>query len=168
MQSWEAIVLEHGPMAFDAAWRLLGHVQDTEDAVQEALADALRAYRTCSVQNWGGLLRRLATRRALDRLRSRRRVTAVEFHDVPSTADSVESIEIAKELTARLRDALAQLPYQQAAVFSLRYFGQMTNVEVAIELNISPEAVAVALHKARSTLARRLGVVDRRATRKSS
>jgi DNA-directed RNA polymerase specialized sigma24 family protein len=29
-------------MAFDTAWRLLGHVTDTEDVVQDAMLDAFR------------------------------------------------------------------------------------------------------------------------------
>ena len=64
MTDWELIVREHGRMAFDTAWRILGHNDDTEDAVQDALVDALRLHRQQPIANWGGLLRHLATRRA--------------------------------------------------------------------------------------------------------
>ena len=31
MTDWDRIVREHGPMVFGTAWRILGHVADTED-----------------------------------------------------------------------------------------------------------------------------------------
>src|SRR4029434_812807 len=72
LTSWENIVREHGQMAFAAAWRVLGHAGDAEDAVQEALLDAFDLHRSQPVASWGALLRRLATCRALDLLRKRR------------------------------------------------------------------------------------------------
>jgi DNA-directed RNA polymerase specialized sigma24 family protein len=63
-------------MAFDTAWRLLGHAADTEDAVQEAFLEAFRLHGRQQVCNWGGLLQHLATRRAIDRLRRRHRFIA--------------------------------------------------------------------------------------------
>ena len=69
MADWAVIVREHGPMAFDAAWRVLGHAADAEDVVQEALMHALRMGERERIVNWGGLLRHLTVRRAIDRLR---------------------------------------------------------------------------------------------------
>ena len=60
MVDWEAIVRTHGAMAFDTAWRLLGHAADTEDAVQDAFLEAFRLHGRQQVRNWGGLLRQLA------------------------------------------------------------------------------------------------------------
>ncbi len=155
MTDWTAIVREHGPMAFQTAWRILGHVQDTEDAVQEALLEGLRAYRAGEVQNWGGLLRRAATCRALDRLRQRRPLTPIP-ESVPSPAgERPDQIAEARELAAWLRGILSTLPERQAQVFSLRYFGEVSNPEIAAALRISVDAVAVALHKARTAIAQK-------------
>ena len=41
------------------------------------------------------------------------------------------------------------MPAREAKVFSLRYFGELTNPEIAAALEIPAGAVAVALHKAR-------------------
>ncbi len=57
LTSWETIVWEHGQMAFAAAWRVLGHAGDAEDAVQEALLDAFHRHRSQHVASWGALLR---------------------------------------------------------------------------------------------------------------
>ena len=164
MTDWESIARAHGPMAFETAWRILGHVQDTEDATQEALVDALRLHRDGGVDNWGGMLRRLATRRALDRLRQRRargRDAAPLDEDMSSrSADRPDNVAVGRELAGRLRAALAELPERQATVFALRYFGEMRTPEVAAALEISEHAVAVALNKARGALAQLLGVAD--------
>lgn len=165
---WESIARAHGPMAFETAWRILGHVHDTEDVTQEALLDALRLYRSGGVDNWGGMLRRLATRRALDRLRQRRRrpASAPFVDDLLSPAgERPEHFAVARELAGRLRAALGDLPDRQATAFALRYFGELSNPEIAAALEISEHAVAVALHKARSTLARLLDVTPAGAAR---
>src|SRR5688572_26916564 len=110
-------------MAFKTAWRILGHVQDAEDATQAALLDALRLHRDGGVDNWGGMLRRLATRRALDRLRQRRRRRSLEAaiaEDFPSPAgERPEHFAAARELAERLRVVLAELPDRQAEAFAL-------------------------------------------------
>jgi RNA polymerase sigma-70 factor, ECF subfamily len=58
-------------------------------------------------------------------------------------------VAIAMEGAALLRDALARLPEREAEVFSLYYFADLTNPEIAETLQITVGAVGVALHKAR-------------------
>jgi RNA polymerase sigma-70 factor (ECF subfamily) len=160
---WELIVRTHGPMAFDTAWRLLGHAADTEDAVQEALLDAFRLHGRQAVGNWGGLLRRLAVRRAIDRLRKRRVADTsppepLDFEPPSPESEQPESVALQRELADRLRWAVASLPDREACVFSLRCFGEMANAEIAATLGISTDAVGVALHKARKKLKELLGL----------
>jgi RNA polymerase sigma-70 factor (ECF subfamily) len=150
--SWEAILRAHGPMAFDTAWRLLGNSADADDAVQEAFLDAFELYAKQPVDNWGGLLRRLATRRAIDRLRGRRATIAIENEPAAARADEPESAAIEAELAGRLRRAVGGLPDREATVFSLRYFGEMSNPMIAETLGITLDAVGMALHKARVKL----------------
>jgi RNA polymerase sigma-70 factor (ECF subfamily) len=152
LADWESIVRKHGPTAFDAAWRILGHVADTEEAVQDALLDAFRLHQDQAITNWGGLLRHLASRRALDRLRKRKRMKPLT-EDPPSSCDvQPANAAIEHELAEQLRATLAQLPNRQASVFSLRHFAGMTNTQIAGVLQISTNAVGVALHKARGKL----------------
>jgi RNA polymerase sigma-70 factor (ECF subfamily) len=161
---WESIVRTHTPLAFDAAWRLLGHAADTEDVVQEALLDAFRLHAHQSVENWGALLRHLATRRAIDRLRKRRAAALVPlgtFEVSAPESEQPESVAAERELADRLRWAIAELPDREASVFSLRYFGEMANCDIAQALGISTDAVGVALHKARKKLKESLGLLAR-------
>lgn len=165
LADWESIVRTHGPMAFDTAWRLLGHAADTEDAVQEALLDAFQMHGRQSVGNWGGLLRHLATRRAIDKLRKRRTVdrpppAPLTFEPASPESEQPESVALQRELADRLRRAVAELPDREASVFSLHYFGKMANSHIAETLGISADAVGVALHKARKKLKELLGLHD--------
>jgi RNA polymerase sigma-70 factor (ECF subfamily) len=142
-------------MAYDTAWRILGNPTDTEDAVQDAFLDALRLDREGrqSIRNVGGLLRHLVARRAVDLLRRRRGapVPATADHAAPAHAQP-QAVAVGHELAARLRIALAELPERESEVFVLRYFADMPNADIATHLRISPGAVGVALHKARTRL----------------
>lgn len=149
---WNRIVREHGPMIFGTAWRVLGHVADTEDVVQDVFLEAQTIEQKTEVRNWPGLLRRLALCRALDRLRQRRRTVTLDGMDVLGPGASPEEEAIGHELADRLREALAGLSAREASVFCLRYFEDQPYQRIAEVLDTTPGAVAVALHKARQKL----------------
>jgi RNA polymerase sigma-70 factor (ECF subfamily) len=157
MIDWRAIVAEHGGTVWQTAYRLLSNHADAADCFQETFVSAIKLARREKVKNWGPLLRRLATARALDRLRQRLRRTqrsgdAADWAQVASASPSpVEAAEVV-ELRARLRRAVAELPEQQAQVFCLRYLEDMSYRQIARELALTSNAVGVVLHRARSAL----------------
>jgi RNA polymerase sigma factor (sigma-70 family) len=63
-----------------------------------------------------------------------------------------EATAVAAERATLLRRTLAQLSRREAEVFSLRYFGELSNPDIADMLGITTGAVKVALHKARTRL----------------
>ena len=150
MTDWNALVLEHSRMVFAVAYRILGSVHDAEDAAQEAFGEAYALDRTQKVRSYEAVLRRLATFRALDRLRRRR--AHVPLSDHPSDRGNPSHDAIARELADRLRSAIGELPDQQAAVFTLAFFDGSSRDEIAASLGISPAAVSTALFKARKKL----------------
>jgi RNA polymerase sigma-70 factor, ECF subfamily len=165
LHDWEEIVRLHGPMALETAWRILGHAGDAEDAAQEAMLQAFRLHGSDSVGNWGGLLRRFTTCRALDMLRRRKTARSHvlvgvgsdgsrEFEPVDSNHESPDARLTQCELAERLRAALSQISDREAEVFSLHYFGELENGAIAQQLGCTIGAVGVALHKARAKLQR--------------
>jgi RNA polymerase sigma-70 factor, ECF subfamily len=156
---WDRIVREHGPMVFGTAWRILGHVADTEDVVQEVFFQAYRLRAVQEVRHWAGFLRQLASCRALDRLRQRKPLVSLNGMHVPQSRNGPEETAIGRELVERLRQAVAGLPPREAEVFCLRYFEDCSYQEIAETLNVNPGAVAAALHKARTKLHALLGAV---------
>lgn len=152
MIDWARLVREHESMIFGTAWRILGHVQDTEDAVQEVYLQAHRLHRDGRVHHWAPLLRRLAACRALDRLRRRRPTSPLDGLALAAAADAPEQAALQQELADRLRQAVAQLADREAEVFCLHHFEDLTNEQIAQVLDLRPGAVANALYKARLRL----------------
>ena len=151
MSNWESLVREHGPLIYVTAKRILGHAADAEDVSQEVLIEAHRLGQSRQVRSWPGLLRRLTTCRAIDRLRQRK-AHAPLAGTLRDAAAGPEEAAMARELTERLRQALTQLPPREAEVFCLRYFDDLSYEQIAELLDVQVGAVAAALHKARGRL----------------
>ena len=156
---WDRIVERHGSRVFRIAVRILGSVQEAEDVAQDVFVEAYQLHSAGPIQSWTGLLVRLATLRAIDRLRRTRPSEQLGNTERPTMAGPFEEA-VAKELAQSLRRAVAQLPDQQATIFTLIYFEQLTRDEVASHLGISPEGVSTALYKARQRLLSQLTVFN--------
>lgn len=157
MDDWPTIVARHRSRVWQTAYRLLGNHADASDCFQETFLAALQVSRREAVRDWAALLARLAARRALDRLRSRMR-RAVRY-GAPADWQSVASPEAgpveeaeASELAVRLRQALAQLPAEQAEMFCLRWLDGMSYRQIGRALGLKTSAVGVLLHRGRVRL----------------
>lgn len=157
---WDEIVEEHAERVFRIAYRILGSVHDAEDVSQDVFTEAMSIQKAGPVRTWTGLMVRLATVRSIDRLRKvRKQPQALPSSDIePSGAHRPEEESIAAELATWLRGEIRTLPDQQAAVFSLAYFEQLSRNEIASALDITPEAASTTLYKARKKLSSQLAV----------
>lgn len=155
---WTEIVRVHGPPAYRTTWRILGHAEDCEDVMQDVFVEAHRLYLKGTVTHWRTFLDRLATFRALDALRKRRSSEPIESDAIEDHRASPEQLVAGDELQQRLRGIIAELPERQAAVFCLKHFEEKSNTEIAQVLDITPNAVGIALHKSRAVLRERLSV----------
>ncbi len=151
---WEQIRREHGATVWRVAWRILRHHTDALECSQDAFAEAARRSQTSQIDNWGGFLRWLATRRAIDMLRRRREQaqlsSAAELEcseqNCPQAAVEFE------ELVQIVRQRLATLPQPQAEAFWLVCVEQWSYRETAEQMQIKPGAVGVLVHRARQQL----------------
>jgi RNA polymerase sigma-70 factor (ECF subfamily) len=150
------IVTEYGPLVWRTAQRLLANHADTADCFQETFLAALELSRREPVRNVSGLLVRLATTRAIDRLRQRGRqerrpADAANGEPSAGATDPHEEVQ-AQELVGQLREAIGELPAQEAKVFCLRYLNDMSYRQIAKELSIGTSAVGVSLYRAKARL----------------
>ncbi len=159
LPDWDQIVGRHAKRVFRVALRILGSVQDAEDVSQDVFTEAFRLHRAGPVQSWTGLLVRIATLRSIDRLRRYRPSVELRESDRISTIEPFEQAAAA-ELADWLRKAIAQLPDQQATVFVMVHFEQLSRDEVSAALEISPEAVSTAMYKSRQHLATQLVIFN--------
>jgi RNA polymerase sigma-70 factor (ECF subfamily) len=108
------------------------------------------------VRNLPGLLVRLATTRAIDRLRQRsrweqRRSDGPDPERAGRDVDPLDQADM-NELASQLREHIGRLPPQEAKVFCLRYLNEMSYRQIARELNVAISAVGVSLHRAKARL----------------
>ena len=159
---WPAIVRDYGPIVWKTAYRLLSHHDDAADCFQETFVSAMEVAARQPVENWPGLLQKLATSRALDQLRrrmreARRRTSDSSWEQMATSERGPVQEALDEELGDRLRAALCELTPQQGAVFCLRWLSELSYEEIASELEISTDAVGVTLHRARARLQKLLG-----------
>ena len=163
MANWQEILSQEGAVVWQTAYRILGHRADTEECYQETFLAALEVSRREIVRSWPALLRRLATARAVERLRQRRRQRTREevtdWDSVQSPMPSPVQTAEERELAQRLREALAQISPQQAEVFCLHCLQGWSYQEIAQQCGLSVNAVGVVLHRARKRLQRLLATI---------
>jgi RNA polymerase sigma factor (sigma-70 family) len=118
MPDWQEILDRDGQAAWRTAYRILGDRDDADECLQEAFLGALEVSRREDVRRWRALLQRLATARAMDRLRRRHRREArpgtTDWDQLPCPAPIPPQSAEDAELSERLRAALAQLPSKQS------------------------------------------------------
>ena len=167
MLTWQELVDQHGPLVWRLAYRLLGNEHDSADCYQTVFVQAYEASKREAIANWPGFLSRLTTTRAIDLLRVRFRHCHPEsetmLREAPSSAaDDPQQVAACRELIGRLREALTHLPANQAEVFCLRYFEQLSNQEISLQLAINANHVGVLLHRAREELRKCIGETNSR------
>ena len=160
--AFAALVTRHGPYLRAYAIRLTGSSADADDALQETLITAWqrldRLENPAAVRGW---LSSILTRKATDRLRSRR-VT-----DEPVGTDEGEHEPIATDATPDARvetdtqlgalgRALDALPALERQCWLLREVGEHRYDEIAEQLGVSTATVRGALARARQSLVARM------------
>ncbi len=157
MTDWQGIINEYGPTVWRIVYRLLGDDADAADCFQETFISALEVSQRQRVRSFSALLTRLATARAIDRLRQRfpkaqLHPDAVDLVFVPSSDPwPVEQVQTL-ELAGQLRKALAGLSSQEAQIFCLRYLSDMSYRQIGKEFGIKTNTVGVLLHRAKTKL----------------
>jgi RNA polymerase sigma factor (sigma-70 family) len=156
---WDAIVAQHGPAVWATVLRILKHRADAQDCYQQVFLDAFRSPHPHVTQNWGALLKTIATRRAIDCLRKRISERARRKGITPSEEPGAEvAVGPASsddlELTDVLRAGLAALPPKQATAFWLRNVEELSYAEIAVQMAVDASEVGVLLHRARASLQR--------------
>ena len=162
------IMRAHHERTFRLAYAIVHHEADARDICQEVWLTVwkqLPGFRGESkFTTW---LHPIATRRALDHLRKRRRWfdrflpfatgdEAVESAPEPVTTDDARQHAEGRDRTDQLKRALDSLPPKHRAVLALRELEGLSYEEIAKATNIPVGTVMSRLHHARRLLAEKL------------
>lgn len=158
--AFAALAERHYPLLLASCRRGLADPQRAHDAAQEAVLTALLGIaRLRDDEQFGSWLIGIGLNvcRRLSRTERRRPSLSLEalaepVSPGPGPAEAAESAEAA----ALVRGAIASLPAGQREAVRLFYLGGLTHAETAEELGTAVSAVKTRLHKARSSLKRRL------------
>ena len=120
---------------YRACLRILGRPHDAEDVTQESFVAAYRAMATYrgegSLRAW---LLRIATRQAYRRLAQRRPTAELDAIPEPRLADAASEptrLLVAAESQRAIRDAVSALAEPYREVVALRFFADLSLMEVA-------------------------------------
>lgn len=154
--AFATLVQRYSGAVFNQAYRMLGDSHEAEDVVQEVM---LRAYRRLDSYDPGRRfvtwLLTISSNHCIDRLR-RRRISWLTLDDVafwlPSSEAGPEHSAIAAESRAAVQRALQRLPENYRSVTVLRYWHDLSYLEIAAALGLTEATVKTRLHRARKML----------------
>ena len=153
--AYSELVRRHQRGIFYLARHLVTDEAAAEDLAQETFLRAFRAlHRYEANGRFGPWLRTIATRLCLNHVRDRR----FEFTDEQELAER-EALEASPEAGylrrvqhERVREAVRLLPGEYRAVVVLRYFEDLSYLEIAARLGLSLPTVETRLHRAKKQL----------------
>lgn len=165
----EGVVRSHGPRLYATALRILRNRDDAQDAVQEGLLAACRAFDSfdgrARLSTW---LHRIVVNQALMRLRTRRRAGGGEvdvdgllpafsengyFREArPRWCEDPLSRIQRHELEELVRQAIGRLPDSYRVPLLLRDIEGWSLADVAEALGIGANAARLRVHRARQAL----------------
>ena len=102
--SWEDFVAKHAQAVLDSALRVVAIPADAEDVAQEVFLEIFRNKKLSEFADQPALLRTMASRRALDRLRQRKPTRELDGRELDAHGHDPSEYAIAAELDRRLRD----------------------------------------------------------------
>jgi RNA polymerase sigma-70 factor, ECF subfamily len=150
-QTFDRLVLENLPAAQRFAVRLTGRPDAAEDVIQTALLRASRGWKTfrggSAFRTWLFQIVVHAFRDDLDD-RARRPAETLTTDPADRRTNDPAALASAAELGRTVADAVSNLPPRQREVMVLHTYEQLTDVEVAGVLGITPQNVRTTLHLA--------------------
>ena len=154
---WQVVLDEHGRSVWATAYRLLGTDADTADCFQETFVCAFEVSQNERIRDFGALLVRIATNRAINRLRQRIRMQKrlgeyVDCEQIESSVANPTHRAEQNELADSLAQAIGHIGDEEAAVFCLRYFSEMSYGQISRELGIGLSKTGVLLYRAKKKL----------------
>jgi len=165
--AYEFVVREYSPRLLAVIRGIVRNEEDARDCLQDTFVQVFRAIGRfegrARLTSW---MHRIAVNSALMKLRSKKRKAEASIDDLLPEFDGSDgrieptfqpapeahdTLETAERRTA-VHLAISQLPENYRNVILLRDIQELSTDEVAAELDISPGAVKVRLHRARGAL----------------
>ena len=154
VRAFRILVIRYTPLMRVYVRRVLGSNSDVDDVVQESLLVAWQQLpRLDDPSVFRSWLLRTTSRKAIDRVRSRRHHDDVDDHpQVAPTAGEPGEVSETRGRHAALAAALRALPADQRRAWVLQELGAYSYQDIATELDLPVSTVRGLLSRARKNL----------------
>jgi RNA polymerase sigma-70 factor (ECF subfamily) len=156
-QAYALLVERHQVLAFRTAYGFIGDASEAQDIAQLAF---LKVFQMASTYEDRGrftaYLRRIVVRLCLDHRRRNLPVAVPDLSEVPADRSSVTVELQTRERDTAVRQALEALPPTQRLAIWLRYFENLSYLEIAEALQVTVKAAERLLANGREALLPRL------------
>lgn len=169
-EAFDELVNRHARRLFAVAMRILRNAQDAEDCVQETFLRAFQSISSfreqSSLSTW---LYRIATNRALSKLRKERGIPVVAVEDyLPQFVEGEHATIVrdwrqlpdqalqSRELIAHLERFIAELPEHHRIPYILKDLEELSEAEVSRILGLPKTTIKMRVHRARLVIRSRL------------
>lgn len=167
--AFRTLVDQETTSVFRTCYRILGRVDEAEDATQETFVLAYRSLASFRGDGRpGAWLTRIATRECWRRaaVRARRAAATTALDEVmmdtlPGSPSPLGEVLAAEERT-RVRDAVERLGEPYREVVALRFFGELSLLDIAAATGRPEGTIKAQLHRGMERLRRALGPESRR------
>ena len=158
-EAFQEIVEAYQNPVFHLCYRMLGNMEDAEDAAQESFWKAYQAIKKYDkVRSFATWILSITAHHCIDRLRKRRlpsfSIELLPEEAAPDFSPTPEDIVTRSEVDQLVRNLVIELKPEDRAVIILRYWYDMSEQEIASTLSMSISALKSRLHRARKYLAR--------------
>lgn len=151
--AFEALYNHYFPQIYGYILKRIGRVEVAEDIVSEVFLKVftkLQAYRETegTFRSW---LYTVATNTLIDYCRKSSVKLELTVEEMPETIDDdQDQVRYMRKLEDQvmIRTVLDQLPEKYQKVLHLKFFGELSNIEIAESLSISANHVGVLLYRA--------------------
>jgi RNA polymerase sigma-70 factor (ECF subfamily) len=158
--AFATLVRRYSGALFNQAYRMLNDTHEAEDAVQEVFLRAFRRLDSYDAERrfvtW---LLSIGANYCIDRLRRRRggwQSLDEAAYAVPSAEPGPEAMALRDERRRAVQRALQRLPETYRTVTVLRYWHDLSYLEIAAALGLTEATVKTRLHRARKQIAEAL------------
>jgi len=153
MAAFEQIVIRYQQFTWRIAYRYIGNHSDAEEIAQEVflrILDSAKSYRPSA--KFSTYLYRVLSNLCLDHARKKKPQIGDEFYGEKGFTETPCSNLQMKERDQAIRSAIDFLPDRQRLVVILRYYENLSYVQIADAMNTSVKAVERLLARARQEL----------------
>nr|WP_121271842.1 RNA polymerase sigma-70 factor [Pedobacter schmidteae] len=142
---------------YHAAYNIIRNKEECEDMVQELFADLwLKREKINITSSLKGYLFVMVKNKVLMRIRSKKIILNEDALQILAANEITDAVVLEKDLRMQLNRQIGQLPEKCAEIFKLSRNEQLSNKEIANQLDVSVKTVenqiSIALKRLRGTL----------------